>query len=444
MTMTDARGDAVTGCSPRSLEIFERALAQFQVYAGDPLATADQAIAESPGFAMAHGLRAWLFLLGAEAAGLPEARASTEQAKRFAATPRERGHVAALERMIAGEMEAASRIIDDVLLDHPRDALALQAGHLGDFYLGDARSLRDRVARVMPHWSEQVPGYHAVLGMRAFGLEEMHDYALAETAGRRAIELNPGDAWAQHAVAHVMEMQGRVEDGIAWMRANETDWTRGILLAVHNWWHLALFHLDREDHDAVLALYDTHIRGGRSQIVLEMIDASALLWRLNLLGLDVGDRWRELADTWEPLAEDAFYAFDDLHALMAFIGDGRQEAAFALLQAMAARARKPGDNGTMTREVGLPLCRAFMAFGQEDYETCIDLIRPVRNKTHRFGGSNAQRDIIDLTLTEAALRAGRMGLARAVTAERLALKPHSRINLRLNARSTPDGAFAAA
>ena len=116
-------------------------------------------------------------------------------------------------------------------IEYPRDALALQAGHQIDFFTGNARMLRDRIARALPAWQSGMPGYHAMLGMQAFGLEEMGDYARAEKLGRAAIEIEPRDGWAQHAVAHVMEMQSRQRDGIAWMRANPEAWTKESFLA---------------------------------------------------------------------------------------------------------------------------------------------------------------------------------------------------------------------
>ncbi len=443
MTRTDYRDDAITGASAGAVVRFEQALAEFQCYAGDPVATVDAAIAESPGFTMAHCFRAWLYLTSSEAAALPEAEASWKAASRLAANARENGHLAAIRAMLDGEMRRSVAVLGDVLTDYPHDAVALQTAHLFDFYLGDARALRDRIARVLPAWSISLPGYHAVLGMRAFGLEESNMFGPAEEAGRCAVAMNAADAWAQHAVAHVMEMQGRTEEGVRWMASNQTGWEKGAMIAVHNWWHWALFHLDQGLYDKVLAFYDERVRGSRSKVVLDMIDASALLWRLAILGVDVGDRWQELADAWEPLATDAHYAFNDLHAMMAFVGDGRQEAAQALLQAQLARMRKPGDNATMTREVGRPLCRAILAFGQEDYDTCVDLIQPVRTFANRFGGSNAQRDVIDLTLIAAAERAGRRSLVQALANERLAGKPESPLNLRFRASASAPGRRAA-
>ena len=184
--------------------------------------------------------------------------------------------------MAGGRWHEAGRILEDLTIDEPRDALALQAGHQIDFFTGNSRMLRDRIARAMPIWSNGMPGFHAILGMQAFGLEEMGDYARAEAAGRQATEIEPRDGWAQHAVAHVMEMQSRQRDGIAWMRANPENWSKGSFLRVHNWWHLALFHYDLGEVDEVLALFDGPIFGARSTIALNMVDASAILWRLYL------------------------------------------------------------------------------------------------------------------------------------------------------------------
>jgi len=153
---------------------------------------------------------------------------------------------------------------------------------------GPSCNLRDHVARVLPEWSNDDPGYHALLGMYAFGLEECGDYRRAEDFGRWAIDLNPRDAWAHHAVAHVMDMQGRLQDGIAWMTTRQRFWSENNFFAVHNWWHLALFHLELDQVEAVLALYDEAVRAARSRVVQDLVDAAALLWRLLLRGVDVG------------------------------------------------------------------------------------------------------------------------------------------------------------
>lgn len=415
--LTDIRGLALSGATPRAIEHYEAAVAELQCYRGDPVARVEAALAEAPDFVMAHALRGWLHLLGTEPSGLPVARAALAAAEALPATTREKGHLAAVRHLADGSWSAAGRVMEDVTVDAPRDALGLLVGHQIDFFTGNARMLRDRIARALPHWDATVPGWHSILGMHAFGLEETGDYARAETIGRRGVELEPTDGWAQHAVAHVFEMQNRTREGIAWMLGND-GWAGDSFFQVHNWWHLALYHLEIGDVDAVLALFDDPIYGAKSSVVMDMVDASALLWRLHLRGVDLGDRWDALADGWAPIACAGLYAFNDLHAVMALVGAGRRDAALSVLAAQADAMAGGGDNAAFTAEVGHATCRAIVAFGDGDWRRTIELLRHVRGIAARFGGSHAQRDVLDLTLIEAALRAGEANLSRALAAER--------------------------
>lgn len=413
----DIHGLALTGASDAAAIEYEAAVAELQCYRGDPVARVEAAIAAAPDFAMAHALKAWLHLLGTEPGGLETAREAHEAAARSAGTEREHGHAAAIGHLVEGRWHEAGRVMEDVTIAHPHDALGLLAGHQIDFFTGHSRMLRDRIARALPHWDAGRPGYHSILGMHAFGLEETGEYARAEAAGRRGVELEPRDGWSQHAVAHVMEMQSRQAEGIAWMRSND-QWAGDSFFQVHNWWHLALYHLEIGDVDAVLSLFDEEIGGGKSGVVMDMVDASALLWRLKLRGVDVGDRWATVADNWAPIAGAGTYAFNDAHAVMAFVGAGRRSAAEAVLAAQRDAMRRVDDNAAFTAEVGHAVTRALIAFGDGDYARTVELIRPVRSIAHRFGGSHAQRDVIDLTLIEAALRAGDRALSAALAAER--------------------------
>ncbi len=442
MTLNDIRGEPTSSTNRAALDIFDEAVAEFLGFTGDPVATIKGALEEDPGFVLGHCLFAHLLVTATEKAMLPPVERTLQTLAGLAgsANARERGHIAAIQAWHDGELAKAADILAQVLLDHPRDAMALQIAHLTDFFRGDSQSLRDRIARVLPQWSQDTPGYGFVLGMHAFGLEECADYAAAEDSGRRAVEINANDAWAIHAVAHVMEMQGRLDDGIDWLTSRRAQWEGADLLSVHNGWHLALYHLDLGHEAEVLRLYDGPVRGERSNLAVDKLDASAMLWRLKLFGIDVGARWDELAEAWEPLAEDAHYAFNDAHAMMAFAATGRDELAQAQVRAMEARAAQGttgggGDNILMTREVGLPVCRGLLAFARENYGEAVDHILPVRTIAQRFGGSHAQRDVIALTLIEAALRAKNFSLARALAAERTALKPTSPSNWRFTARA---------
>jgi tetratricopeptide (TPR) repeat protein len=434
-SLRDNLGLSLSGADPHSLEHYERGLAQFQCYAGDPLAAVEAALALRPDFVMAHVLRAYLHLLGTEPEGLAVARQCLQQAQGLPADARERGHLAAIAALLDGHWSRAGLILEDVAIDAPQDILALQAGHQVDFFSGHSRMLRDRIARALPHWRMGMPGYHALLGMYAFGLEENGDYAAAEATGRSAVELQPRDGWAQHAVAHVLEMQNRQREGIAWMRGNQQHWTGDSFFQGHNWWHLALYYLDLGEVDEALALFDGPIFGARSSLVLDLVDAAALLWRLHLQGVELGSRWQAVADGWAPLATAGQYAFNDAHAMMAFVGAGRDEAAAALLAAQHRALQGDADNRRFTAEVGQPLCLALQAFGQGEYRRCVELLRPIRSIAQRFGGSHAQRDLLDLTLLEAALRGGQLALGRALAAERLQAKPHNGVARRYSQRA---------
>src|SRR5690606_21411540 len=162
MNIRDDLGLPLTGADADALADYRHALRQFQCYIEDPVASVDAALARRPDFVMAHVLKAWLHLLGTEPAAIAVARDCHATAARLPASARERGHLAAIGALLEGRWRRAGRILEDVAIDHPADVLALQAGHLVDFYVGDARMLRDRIARALPAWSTSMAGHHAL------------------------------------------------------------------------------------------------------------------------------------------------------------------------------------------------------------------------------------------------------------------------------------------
>jgi hypothetical protein len=213
-------------------------------------------------------------------------------------------------------------------------------------------------------------------------------------------------------------MRGDVERGVPWLRDSAHDWAPENGFAYHNWWHLALLHLDRGDAASAIAMYDTKVRpNADAAVILEWIDASALLWRLHLEGVDTGNRFAKLAACWERCIGDGHYAFNDLHAIMAFLGAGRRKDAERVLTAMRCAAMKTDDNAYMTRAVGIPLGEAFLAFDMGHFGESVEKIAAVRGIAQRFGGSHAQRDILSLTALHAALRGGLKQTAEAFASE---------------------------
>ncbi|KAK6038263.1 hypothetical protein COOONC_24232, partial [Cooperia oncophora] len=123
-------------------------------------------------------------------------------------------------------------------------------------------------------------------------LEECEQYAEAEKEALKGLELNRFDCWSTHARAHIIEMQGRFDEGIAFMESTEEDWKRGWMLAAHNYWHNALYYLEKDITEVPLEIYDRQIipRAKKSGAMLDIVDAASMLWRLELEGVAVGNR----------------------------------------------------------------------------------------------------------------------------------------------------------
>lgn len=430
MSRFDKRGNPVSYGSQEAIDRLDGVFDMMHAYQADPLAKVDEIIAAHPHFALAHAFRAGALATATDKAFEPELVRSVEAAEGLAreANDRERLHIAACRAWLDGEWERGSELWGRASIEYPRDLLALQYAHLGDFYLGNSSLLRDRVARVLPHWHHDVPGHGFVEGMYAFGLEENGEYQRAEERGRAAVAANRQDGWAVHAVTHVMEMEGRANEGAAYLAAGAADWAPNSLFAFHLWWHKALFHIDADDAASALRLFDESVSAGGFGQALELVDGSALLWRLWLLGHDVGARWAPVADRWQDRVDHAYYAFNDVNAMMALVGAGRTAAQQQLIAAARRAAGGRGTNAMMSREIGVPACEGLAAFGRGEHARAIELLMPLRGKASRMGGSHAQRDVFSWTLTEAAIRLGDRALAEGLVAERLAWKPESPLN----------------
>ncbi len=424
MPLKDQFGCILSSDNPVATAAFDRATWNVMTLSHDPVADVQQALAADGEHVMANCLAAALQLLGTDKQMLSGAQAAIAAAKQAPrATDRESGHIAALEAFAMGSMDGALGHWERVLVDHPDDALAMYCAHQTDFFLARSTELRDRVARRLPSLHPDWKGYGLYQGMLAFGLEEMNQYSEAEETGRQAVARCPRDAWAIHAVAHVMEMTARVDDGMRWLDERKDDWAKDNFFQVHNWWHFALLLLDQERYREALALFDAKIRTGTG--MLDMIDASALLWRLYLQGIDCGDRWAAPAALWEARIEDRWYGFNDMHAMMAFAACGRRDLTVHLLRVLGETAATRTENGENTRAVALPVADAILAYADGRYGEAVDRLLPVRLIAQRGGGSHAQRDLITQTLIRSAELDGQHGLARALLNERVLLKPHS-------------------
>jgi tetratricopeptide (TPR) repeat protein len=417
--MNDLNGLPISTSSRAAAEAFDRTL---RSYTGNRVDISDHlgaALAADPEFALGHCVKGYLMMLMYNAAVAPKVKQAHSAASGLSANPREKLHIEALGAWSEGHLDRALALWEQILAAHPTDVLALRLSHFNYFWLGRREEMRASVERVAPRFAQDLPGYPIALSCLAFGLEECGDYAAAERAGRRAVELDPTDGWGAHAVAHVCEMQGRQKDGIDWLAGLERHWG-GINNFVHHlWWHRAMFHLQRREHDQVLELYDRRFRDIASPLVVRMPDlyidiqnAASMLFRLERRGVDVGARWNEIADKAEARIGDCLSAFTLPHWMMALAAAGRERAAQSMLSCM-----KENSNRTV-REIALPVCEAVLAHRRGDHARVLELMAPRLDELRHLGGSHAQQDVLLELCLDSAIKTKNAALEKAVRGRR--------------------------
>ena len=418
----DQQGLTLAG-SPQSAEAFDRAVADYFGLTGDPVGILKQALKNDPDFALGGVAIAGLFMIGGFRGDHPEvteALAAAESAMRGASS-RERMHLAAVKAWSEGRSPEAAQVWEAILKDWPTDALAFRFGQDAYLFLGRSLSIRDSAARVLPVWDRDNPLTSFVLGAYAFGLEEAGDLGPAEDAGREALARNPRDAWAAHAIAHVMETAGRGEEGVAFLRQTRPDWSDAHFMAGHNGWHLALFLIEQGRLKEVLADYDRFAaaetrrrhdaRPGRRGLapLAARTGGGGRRKSLGAGGAGVDGPCRRSR------ARLQRSALRPRRRALAGAGRPRPVPAVAGRLRTAWRGPQPAGHGG-----GRPALhrRRDRLCGEATGDGAIDAILPVRFETFRIGGSHAQRDVINRTLFAAAERAGDRALVKTLRDER--------------------------
>jgi tetratricopeptide (TPR) repeat protein len=411
----DARGLPISTANAKAAIAYDHLVTGYLTQRADTPARLTALLEADPDFALAHCMQGYFAMMAFKQATVPAAVQAARTARSLAAdvTERERNHIAALTAWADGELDRTIAIWESILRSDPLDVVAFRLAHFVNFWLGRPQDMVSSVERVIPAWSEVIPGYVSVLACHSFAHEEAGNYLAAEPSGRRAIELDPGDLWAAHAVAHVMEMQGRRSEGIEWLTALAPNWEGSHNLQHHLWWHCALFKIEQGDNAAALELYDTHFRNlaapltvAAPDVYIDVQNAASALFRLQRLGADVGNRWEELADKAEARIGDCLSAFTLPHWLMALTATGRTAAAEHMIDAMRAFANRRGTVPRIVRDYALPIAEAQLAYAAGRYIEAVALMRPAIGGMYRLGGSHAQQDVLEQLFVDAALKAG--------------------------------------
>ncbi len=411
----DVRGLPLSTASAKAAAAFDYLVTGYLTFRADTPARLTAVLEADPDFALAHCMQGYFAMLAFKQSVVPVAvqAARTAQSLAGGATPRERSHIAALTAWTEGELDRAIASWESILRTHPQDVVAFRLAHFVNFWLGRPQDMVASVERLIPAWSEDIPGYSSILACRCFAQEQSGNPLAAEPSGRRAIELDPGDLWAAHAVAHVLESQGRRSEGIQWLTMLAPNWEGSHNLQHHLWWHCALFTLEYGDYAAVLELYDTRFRNlaapltvASPDVYIDVQNAASMLFRLQRLGVDVGNRWEELADKAEARIGDCLSAFTLPHWLMALTATGRTAAAERMIEAMRVFAKGHGTVAPMVRDYVLPIAEAQLAHAAGRHTEAVALMRPAIGGMYQLGGSHAQQDVLEQLFVDAALKAG--------------------------------------
>jgi hypothetical protein len=427
--LQDQHGLAVSTSSMEAAASFDRTILAYLKLRADIPQHLARTLAADPQFGLAHCLAGYFAMLSYKLANVPVAAEAARAARAMMAkaTARERAHVEALDAWVAGDLDRTLTIWDSIVTEYPMDVLAFRLAHFNNFWLGRREVMLASVKQAFPKWGRDMPGFGTVLSCRCFAYEECGDYATAEPSGWAALEIDPADFWGAHAVAHVMEMQGRQREGIDLLAKLEQHWTGGNNIVHHLWWHRSMFHLERHEFDEVLDLYDRRFRNLDSPLTqalpdlyIDVQNAASMLFRLERQGIDVGDRWIEIADKAEQRVGDCLSAFTQPHWMMALAATRRDDVAQRMLDAMRVFGLGHGAVAQVVGTIALPISEAVLAHGRGEYGRAVDLMKPILDEMYRLGGSHAQQDVLEQVFLDSAIKANRgddvrLMLARVAT-----------------------------
>jgi tetratricopeptide (TPR) repeat protein len=408
--MFDNQGLPLTSQNPVAAVAFNTAMTELLDYRLSAMPTLKGALEVEPDFFMAHVLRGYMLLMMNTAKMIPTARHAYAAAKAHVGgvTEREKMHLEALRCYAYGDWSGASARLASICSRFPLDIIALRVHHAVSFWMGRSQQLFTVPSAVLNDWKEDIPNYGNVLGMLCFGLEENGHYAKAEGYGRKAVELNPDDLWSVHSVAHVLEMTQRHKEGLKWLDYPADVWDDRNPFRGHLWWHRGLYLLELRQLDEAVALYDSVIFDTQSSFFLDLQNAAAFLIRLELLGVDVGDRWDALAGPAQGGIGDHELAFTDIHNVLALARAGRLDAAQEFVNSMRIYAKENNSwSAKVQTRVGIPMAESLIAYEVGDYDTALQQIGQYKPIFHEVGASHAQRDVISLVEIDAARNSGK-------------------------------------
>lgn len=400
--LSDSLGNPVSVADPaalRAINDFVEGFISCEARAVDVLAAADDPSA----IVQAYCAALHLFAESGDAAANARPFVERAQAAAAHATSREQRFIAAVAAWADGDIARAIALHQEQAREHPRDLASLKLGQYHCFNTGDCPGMLRLALAALPEAAD-VPYLH---GMAAFGYEQCHLMREAESSARRAIAMERKEPWAHHALGHVMLTEGRLGEGLDFMQSVSDTWVGlNSFMVTHNWWHVALFQIDLGRDAEALKTYDRHVWGVVKEYSQDQIGAVSLLARFELAGIDVGDRWQDVAAYLAKRLDDHVLPFLDLQYLYGLARAGRPEADTLLNRIEDFAPHAPPSTRDAWQRVCVPAARGLLAHARGDAAAAIEGLGLALPRLVEIGGSHAQRDLFEQVYLDALIRNG--------------------------------------
>lgn len=370
------------------------------------------AVEADPSFSLAY---AGLARAHMSAGNLDKANQSLNMAKQMLneTTDREKSHVLCAELLISGKSKEAKDAVAKHLDTWPRDALVAQMstsvfGLIGfSGRLGREQDLLDFTGRLSPHYGDD------------WWMMSMHSISLCETGNtsasmelmEKSLGINPRNANAAHFFAHILYEEGEVAAGRKYLQAWMPNYDRRSILHGHLSWHEALWALQDGDEGKMWEIIDTSVspENGTSLPLNALTDTASIYYRAELAGYQVNPkRWRQISEYAAASFPNLGQSFADIHAALSHAMAGNDEYLQKYMEC------NEGFAGDLVSYVS----KAWSAIAKGEWMTAAKELARKVEEFERFGGSRAQRDLLEYTYVNVLLRAGDKKSAKHILSKR--------------------------
>ena len=371
-----------------------------------------QAIEADPSFALAYLGLARAFMSSGQVA---DAKAALGKAKNLLErlTSREKSHFLCCELFLLGEAKKARAAVDNHLSEWPRDAMVAQMstsvfgliGFSGE--VGREADLLEYTKKLLPHYGDD----WWMMSMHAISLCETGQTLKSMQLMEKALNLHPRNANAAHFFAHILYEENEVSAGRDYLAAWMPNYDRRSLLHGHLSWHQALWALYDGDESAMWEIVDASVSNekGSSLPINALTDTASIYYRAELAGYNVSaERWLKLSKYAAEKFPTMGQSFVDVHAALAHAMAGNEEYLSKLIEGNS------GFAGDIVPAVAI----AWRAISENKWDKAKEELETASSEFERFGGSRAQRDLLEFTYVNALLRTGNKETARKTLLER--------------------------